>query len=145
MDNSKWLLYWRISTTSTLTRRNFFAVGLPIPQTPIYKNYSTLLPQGQGGQTRQGYKNVSILWAEMTRLQGFILKGLIETVLTAGTPLYMSVDFNDGTYLENAFYDVSGTPAPVVLEPTANSRGVIYQNVTLTLNNVTVIQASTSL
>lgn len=145
MDNSRWSLFWRISTTSTLTRRNFFAVGLPIPQTPIFKTYSTLLPQGQGGQTRQGYENLSILWAEMTRLQGFTLKRLVETVLTAGTPLYMSIDFNDGTYLENSFYDVSGTPAPVILEAAANSRGVIYQNVTLTLNNVTVIQASTNL
>lgn len=142
-DLPKWSLYWRISTSSTLTRRNFFAVGLPVPQTPIFKTYSALVPQSQGGQVRQGYTNISILWAELTRLQAFILKGIVDTVLTAGTPLYMSVDFNDGTYLEGSFYDISGTPIPVVLEAAQSSQGLIYQNVTLTVNNVTVIGAST--
>lgn len=141
-DLPKWALYWRISTNSTLGRRNFFAVGLPIPNTPIYKGFSTLVPQSQGGQARQGYINVTVMWNELTREQGFTLKRLVETVLAAGTPLYMSVDFNDGTYPPGSFYDVSGTPYPVVLEAVQNSQGLIYQNVELKLNNVTVIGAS---
>lgn len=139
LDLPKWALYWRISATSTLLHQNFFALGLPIPQTPIFKTYSALVPQSQGGQARQGYENVSILWSELTREQGFKLKALVETVLTASTPLYMTVDFNDGTYLPGSFVDVSGTPYPVILEAAAWSQGLVYQNVTLFLNNVTVV------
>lgn len=138
-DNPKWVTYWRISTNSTLAHKNFFLLGLPIPQTPAFETYSTLVPQSQGGQTRQGYINVKILWSELTKYQAWKLNQLVETVLAAGTPLYMTVEYNDGTYLEGWFVDVSGTPYPLVLTPVQNSQGIIYQNVEMTLNNVTVV------
>lgn len=139
MDFYKWQLYWRISTSSTLARQNFFVLGLPPPTTPVYKNFSALVPQSQGGQDRQGYINVTLLWDALTRQQAFILKSLVDTVLAAGTALYLTCDYNDGTYEPGYFVDISGTPTPLVLEPAGNTQGLVYQNVTLFINNCTVV------
>lgn len=136
---NKWNLFWRISTTSTLTGQNFFLLGLPIPQTPNLQQFSALVPQSQGGQSRQGYVNLTLLWSELDRFQAVTLKSLVDTVLTAGTPLYLTVDFSDGTYGPGRFADVSGTPIPLTLIPTGNSQQFMYSNVELKLNNVTVI------
>lgn len=139
MTLNRWNLFWRISTTSTLTGQNFFLLGLPIPQTPNFQQFSTLVPQSQGGQLRQGYINFTLLWSELDRLQAFTLKEIVDTVLTTGTPLYMTVDFSDGTYLPGRFADISGTPSPLTLAPIGNSQGMVYQNVELKVNNITVI------
>lgn len=139
LDNSKWILYWRISTTSTLARRNFFAIGLPPPQTPVFETYSELIPQSQGGQSRQGYINATILWDVLTRPQAFLLNTMVEAVLAAGTELYMTLDYSTGDYEANTFADVRGTVWPLVLQPIASSQGIIYQNVELKLNNITAI------
>lgn len=144
MDFNKWNLYWRISTTSTLAHKNFFLLGLPPPQTPNFQQFTALLPQSQGGQSRQGYINATILWSELDRYQAFILKDIVDTVLTAGTELYMTVDYSDGTYLPGRFADVRGTPTPLTLIPAGNSQEVVYQNVELKLNNITVITTNPS-
>lgn len=136
---NEWNLYWRISATSTLTRKNFFLLGLPVPQTPNFQQYSALTPQSQGGQSRQGYINLTLLWSELDRFQAVTLKNIVDTVLAAGTPLYMTVDFSDGTYGPGRFADVSGTPIPLTLTPAGNSQEFVYPNVELKVNNVTVI------
>ena len=139
LDFNRWNLYWRISTTSTLARKNFFLLGLPPPQTPVFETYSQLVPQSQGGQSRQGYINATLLFESLDRYQAFVLNQIVETVLTAGTELYMTIDYADGTYLPGTFADVRGTPWPLVLQPIANSQGVMYSNVELKLNNITVV------
>lgn len=144
LDLNRWNLYWRISATSTLAGQNFFLLGLPIPQTPNFQQFSALMPQSQGGQSRQGYTNVTLLWSELDRFQAFTLKQIVDTVLAAGTPLYMTVDYSDGTYLPGRFADVSGTPIPLTLIPAGNSQEFVYQNVELRLNNVTVITTNPS-
>ncbi len=97
MDNPKWILYWRLSSTSTLTRQNLFALGLPPVNTPDYKTYSELVPQSHG-----------------------------------------TIDKADGTGFINSFIDISGVPLPLTWEPISDARGVVYRNVTLKINNVTV-------
>lgn len=139
LDFNRWNLFWRISTTSTLTRRNFFLLGLPPPQTPVFETYSQLFPQSQGGQSRQGYTNATLLFEALDRYQAFVLNQIVETVLTAGTELYMTIDYTDGTYLPGTFADVRGTPAPLVLTPAANTQGIVYQNVELRLTNISII------
>lgn len=136
---NKWNLYWRISTTSTLTGQNFFALGLPVPQTPNFQQFSVLVPQSQGGQTRQGYNNLSLLWSELDRYQAFVLKGIVNTVLSAGTPLYLTVDFSDGSALPGSFIDISGTPIPLTLIPGGDTQELVYPNVELKVNNCTIV------
>lgn len=138
MDNPNWVKYWRISATSTLTNQNFFALGLPPVNTPNYVDYSEKLPQSQGGQTRQGYKNITLLWDLMTFEQFRILNSIVEAAIAAGT-IYATIDRADGTKLVNDFIDISGKPFPLDHTIIANARGVVHQNVTLTINNITIV------
>lgn len=137
MENPKWLLYWRLSATSTLARKHFFALGLPPVNTPDYKSYSELLPQGQGGQTRQGYKNVALLWNEMDFVQFRTLTRIVEAAILAGS-IYATIDKADGTGLVNSFIDCHGVAFPLEYTPVSDARGVVYQNVTLRINAIVV-------
>lgn len=136
MDNPKWILYWRLSATSTLTRKNLYAMGLPPVNLPDYKTYSELVPQSQGGQVRQGYINIRLLWDELSFTQFRILTRLVEAAITAGV-IYATVPKDDGTGL-NAFIDIHGIPLPLTWQPLSNGRGVVYSNVTLTINAIVV-------
>ncbi len=138
MDNSRWPLYWRLSATSTLTRRNLFALGLPPVNLGDYKTYSEFVPQSQGGQTRQGYINIRMLWDELDFLQFKILTGIVEAAIVAGL-IYATVPKGNGTALLNDFIDVSGIPLPLEYQMVNNVRGVVYSNVVHTINNITVV------
>lgn len=136
---SKWLTYWRISSTSAgLARGNFFARGLPPPQTPIFKDYSELVPQSQGGLAKQGYSRADILWSELDYEQGRTLRRIVDAAIAAGGTIYASVDRADGSKLANDFIDISGIVHPLILEPASRSQGLVYQNVTLTINAVQI-------
>lgn len=136
---NKWLVYWRIANSlAGLTRGNLYARGLPPPQTPVYKTYAALIPQSQGGQTRQGYINATLLWDRLDFLQAKTLNGIVEAGITAGS-LWLTVDKGNGTGLANAFIDISGIPHPLVLEPTSQSQGQIFENVQLFVTNITVL------
>ena len=137
MDNGKWVLYWRLSATSTLARKNLYAQGLPPVNLGDYRTYSELVPQSQGGQARQGYINTRLLWDELDFLQFKTLTGIVDAAITAGA-IYATVPKDDGTGLLNAFIDIHGIPIPLEHQPVSDARGVVYQNVTLTINNITV-------
>jgi hypothetical protein len=137
VDNGKWILFWRLSATSTLTRQNLFALGLPPVNLGDYRTYTELVSQSQGGQARQGYINVSLLWNELTAPQLKTLTGIVEAAITAGT-IYGTIDKADGTGFINSFINISGIPLPLEFQPVSDARGVVFQNVTLKINNVTV-------
>lgn len=137
MDNPKWLLYWRLSATATLTNQNFFALGLPPVNTPDYKDYSQLLPKSQGGVSRQGYTNISLLWDGLDFEQFRTLTRIVEAAITAGS-IYATIDKADGSGLLNSFVDIHGVPAPLEYAPVSNGKGVMFQNVLLRVTNITV-------
>lgn len=137
MNNGRWALLWRLSSNSTLTNKHLFALRIPAPNTPDYKAYSQLLPQSQGGQARQGYINIRILWDFLDYLQLRTLNRIVEAAITAGS-IYATVPKDNGTGLVNAFLDCHGVPLPLEFQQIANARGVVYQNVTLTINAIVV-------
>lgn len=137
MDNPRWPLLWRLSATSTLTNQNFFALGLPQVNTNVYLAYSALVPQSQGGQSRQGYININLLWDDMDFEQLRTLRRIVDAAITAGA-IYATVPKNDGSALLNAFIDAHGIARPVTFTPYSNGRDVMYQNVNLVITNIVV-------
>lgn len=137
MDNPNWLKYWRISATATLTNQNFFALKLPPPNTPDYQDWSEKLPQSQGGLTRQGYKHVTILWDQMTFEQFRTLNRIVESSITSGV-IYLTLDRGDGTKLLNDFVDAHGVAHPLEHTMISNAKGVVHQNIILTVNAVVI-------
>lgn len=138
MDNNNWIKYWRISSTSAgLAHGHFFARGLPPPNTPTFTPYTQKVPQSQGGISRQGYNNISILWDFMDAVQLKTLNGIVEAAITAGT-IYATVDRADGTKLANDFIDVSGQAQPLEFTTISNARGVSFSNILLVLTNLVI-------
>jgi hypothetical protein len=95
------------------------------------------LPQGKGGQTRQGYINAAILWDSLDYVQMRTLTRIVEAAITAGS-IYATIPKDDGTGLLNAFIDIHGQPFPLEYTPISNARGVVYQSVILRINAVVV-------
>lgn len=144
MENNKWTIYWRISSSSSgLARGHLFALGLPPPNTVNYRSYSERLPQGQGGQTRQGYINISILWDALDFEQFRTLNRIVEAGITGGI-IYATVPRDDGSRLLNDFVDVSGIAHPLDYQPISNAMGVVMQSVTLVINNLTITASPSS-
>jgi hypothetical protein len=138
MDNSVWTLYWRISSTSALlSKRHFFALGLPPVSLSDYKTFTQELPRSTGAISRQGYKNITLLWDELDFVQLKTLNGIVEASVTSGT-IYATIDRAFGTKLANDFIDISGVPHSLTFSQMSNSRGVVYQNVTLVITNITI-------
>ena len=140
MDNSKWPMYWRIAATSAaLPTSHFFALGLPPPNTLVYKGYTQMYPQSKGALSRQGYKNIVILWDSMDFVQLRTLTRIVEAAIASATGIiYATIERGDGSKLLNDFIDVSGTCQPLTFTPVSNGRGVMFQNVTLTLQNIVI-------
>lgn len=137
MDNGAWVKYWRIATSlNGLARGYFIALGLPPPDLPDFGPYSQLVPQSQGGLAEQGYINETILWDVMDYSQLTTLTRIVEAA--TNSTLWMTVDKAHG-YGVNHFIDVSGIIQPLTFEPISKARGVMYANVKLTLNAITVI------
>lgn len=135
---ARWPFYWRIALASAdLAKGAFFAWKLPAPQRPVYADYSVKVPQSQGGMTRQGYDNITLLWDELDGLQLNTLKTIVEAAIVAGA-LYLTIDRADGSGALNDFVDVHGLPHPLEFTPTASARGTVFSNVQLFVNNLTV-------
>ena len=135
-DNDRWTLLWRLSANSTLTRKHLFALGIPPPNIADYKTYSQLLAQSQGGQSRQGYINIPILWDLLDFSQLQTLVEIVDAAITAGA-IYATVPKDNGSGL-NAFVDIHGIATPVTYQPVSHSSGLAASNVTFTINAVVV-------
>lgn len=133
-----YITYWRISSTSGgLATGHLYAVGIPPPDVPRYQAFTNRVPQSKGGQGRQGFINFRALWNQLTSEQFYTLNAIVEAAITAGT-VYLTVDKNDGNGIKDAFIDVSGVVHPLSYEPVQRSQGLVYQNVELFANNLTV-------
>lgn len=139
MDNSRWILYWRIATSEAgLPGGTFIALGLPPPDLPDFKPYSQLVPQSQGGQSEQGYQNITVLWDAMDYQQIQTLQRVIDAA--TNSTLWMTVDRAHGGGL-NQFIDISGIVRPLLFDPISKGRGVMFSNVRLTITNCTVVNS----
>jgi len=136
MTNDKWITYWRLATSEAgLPGGTFFALGLPPPDLPDFKPYSQLVPQSQGGQSEQGYQNITILWDSMDSLQVQTLSNIIAAA--TNNVLWATVDRAHGFGL-NDFIDIQGIVRPLLFDPISKGRGVLFSNVRLTITNLTV-------
>jgi hypothetical protein len=138
MIADRWNYLWRISTTSSLTNRHFFAYGIPAPDNILYKTFSERVPQSQGGETQQGYFNLQMEWDVLLPTQAYILRSLIQTVLTAGTDIYLTVDRANGQGFENDFIDIHGKATMPDFDSIPRTKNNAYAGVVWRVNNIAV-------
>lgn len=138
MENCKYPLYWRIASNSALlAQSHFFTLGLPEVSMADYKPFTQELPRSTGAISRQGYKNITLLWDDMDFVQLKTLTRIVEAAVTAGI-VYATIPRDFGLRLTNDFIDISGVPHPLTFSQVSNSRGIVYQNVTLVVTNIII-------
>ena len=128
----------RIATSEAgLATGALFARKIPKPQT-FYRDHSSRSSQGEGGEARHGYLNVSLLWDTLTASQASALKAVITAAQGQSSGLmYLTIRRTDATNGDTDWIDVSGRP--LMPEFQSSNDGRIFRNVELTINNLTIL------
>lgn len=125
-----------------MTTGYFLARGLPPPELPIFEPFSTRRPASQGGESRQGYKSISLLWNRLDALQAYVLYTIIAAAEATGGQgngtLWLTLPRTDGSAPGSNWVDVSGIVSLPRFEPDPQSDGRTYPNVVLRLNAVVI-------
>lgn len=132
-------LYYRLATSEAgLAKGYLFAQGVPPPTNTEYRDHAAKVPVSTGGEARHGYRSVTFLWDVLDARQAGVLRGIIEG---AGTTIYATFAKFNGESLGTDWVDVSGKPSMPDLAPaqTITQQGVIFQNVQLRINAVTIL------
>lgn len=131
---------WRIAATEVgLDRGMFISHNLPMPETVAFQDWSEQLASAEGATNRAGYVRCVLTWVNVTRPQLFKFRRIV-TGLGRNVRLFMTVDRNNGTKGSEEWIDVSGYP--ILSDPVADAVGRKTRqsyNITLSLNNVTII------
>ena len=138
----KTCLYRIAPTLAGLETGYFLAYGIPQPDITTFADYSIRRPQSTGGQARHGYNRVTLFWNNLDSEQVYIIREMIDTLETANgigaATLYLTVPRTDGTKPGGGFVDVSGLVAMPEWTPVSRGNGLLFENVELMLNAVTV-------
>lgn len=136
-------LGWRIASTEAgLQTGAFFARRIPPPHTFEYKDFSVRTPQSQGGQTRHGYKNITIIWDSLTLQQANALREVIQAGLDDAGYVYVTLDRSNGTASGRDWIDVYGRPEMPDFQPrapVAGSNGILYGQTKLFVNALVIV------
>ena len=136
-------LGWRIASTEAgLQKGNFFVWKIPPPDSFEFKDYSTKMPQSQGGQSRHGFPNITILWTSMAPLQSQALRFLIQEGLDDAGFVYLTIDRSNGTSSGRDWIDVRVRPEMPDFRPqsqVASSDGIMHGQVRFYGNDLFIV------
>jgi len=131
---------YRVSTSlADLTKGSLLARGIPVPDQPLYADYSQRAELNSGGQALRGFSIVTWMWDTLLLPQANDLVALCETALDASTPLYLTIDLGwGGRYARGRWVDVSGTPVVPEVAPVARRGAWLTPNFVLKVVDLTV-------
>lgn len=111
--------------------------GLPKPTQPIYQDHSQKVALADGGQALRGWPSVTLIWDRLSITQFRTLRKLVEAAIDNTGYLYLTVDKSwNGSEGHGYWVDVRGKPTIPDNAPTANTSGMIRDNVVLEINNI---------
>ena len=131
---------YRLSTSEAGLEQGFlYALGVFSP-TNTYRAYSTKIGKSTGGETRQGYKNDTWQWINLTPTQLHHVIDIVETALTGGGIIYATLPRANGENGGLDWVDVSAQVSyPDITPMQGGANGYMLQSVTLRLNNIAII------
>lgn len=134
------VLGWRIASTEAgLQTGALFARGIPPPDVFEYKDYSERRPQSQGGQSRHGYKNITVVWNRLDTKQSNALRAVIQTGIDDAGFVYLTLDRSNGTASGWDWIDVYGYPQMPDFRPIEDSSGRMHGSVNFVLNAIVIV------
>ncbi|MCG3207331.1 MAG: hypothetical protein FOGNACKC_00931 [Anaerolineae bacterium] len=132
--------YWRFaSTLDRLDRGYLMLYGLPDPALFNYQSYAEEVQDSSGNVKRYGNATYILRWRQMDAAQTYQLKSLIEPIIAAKGWLYMTADRADASAPGRDWVDLRGKPRLTEIAAVANSRGRVFEEVSLQLSMVEII------
>lgn len=128
---------WRIGLTEGLLRY-FFVLYLPVPTEFEFTRSAERIPYSQGKVSLAGYKSFSMTW-DIVPSMTF---NFFDRLITEATNDYSSLVFATVDRGTRDWIDVKGYVEPMLYERRTTPRGIRgvgINNLTLTVNNLTVI------
>lgn len=138
---------WRVATSEAgLELGAFPQVGLPPVDVPSLQEFTEVVERADGSEVGHGYLTWTGFWETMDGRQYHALRRRVDIArASAGQVLFMTVDRGNGRKSFGDWVDISGKPnAPRTTSGEPNDQVSVYENVTLTLNAVTVINDPSS-
>lgn len=127
-------------TEAGLEKGYLFSLGIPRPSTD-FKDYSTQLGQGNGGQKRLGYKNDVWQWVSLTPTQAYEICSIVEAALSGDGVIYVTMPRANGQNAGMDWVDAYGVPSypEIVTIQEANVNGRVLQSLTMRINDITIV------
>lgn len=117
-----------------------FSWGLPKPDLPVYNDSSTRVATADGGLSLRGWPSVILTWNRLSPRQARTVRKLVEDALDGGGLLYATIDRSwAGVGAQGDWIDVSGVPQLPQITPAGNTSGLAKDNVTLVINDLTIV------
>jgi len=130
---------WRIGASES-EMLYMVQIGIPIPNEPVYKPYTKVLPVDLGSNKTSGYKNVTLSWSTMTSKGLNQLKSYIDPVRTSGDEIYLTIQRAEGETWGDDWIDVRGYPHEIEFQKVGGKAiGHAYRNIVLFVNNLTIV------
>ena len=145
MSNLQFLANIRLATTEAGLSKGYliFSWGLPPPSLPVYADHSAKVALSNGGQAIRGYTSFSLTWDRgvLSNQQAWVLRDLVEAALaTGGKQLFATVDYGwNSTNAPGHWVDLKGEPHLGDFTPVGNTGGLLKDQVTLFVNNLTEV------
>jgi hypothetical protein len=113
-------------------------LGLPEPSQPVKAASSQRVNLSDGGQALRGFESVTLFWDRLEFQQARVLRKLVEDA--GNNVLYVTADGGwDGSRGLGNYVDYSGRAHIPELVPVPSSDGLVYDSVTLFINNLAVV------
>jgi hypothetical protein len=137
-------LYFRIATTKNGLENgaNFFVRDIPPPSDIQFRDHTQTQDVAQGGQSRHGYINAEVSWRRLKSSQATVIRDLVKTVETndghGNGTIYLTIPRPDAEHGGLNWIDISGIVRMPEWRATQNGYGIVYDNVTLRVSNITI-------
>ena len=134
----------RLSTTEAGLPLGYLIQAHQIPERSIsiavYNDHSQKFSNTDGGQGLHGFSSVQINFNNLDSRQAQRLRQLVDDALALSAKrLWATIDLGwNGSATPGSWVDVYGRPLVPDISPSPNSRGVLTNTVTLTINNVVI-------
>jgi hypothetical protein len=134
---------WKIATTEAgLATGSMRSLGLRKLQTAPYRDHTQVVPQGDGGEAEDGFKELNLVFRNVTRMAAAQLQELIDIALAGSGLIYLTVDRNNATAAGRDWVDISAVPHRIrtnAAAPIDASQPTTHTTIEFSCSNVTVL------
>lgn len=125
------------------TGSNFFIHGIPVPDFATYADHSVRRAQALGGVARHGFEVAVLTWELLSTGPAHYIQDLItqqEVIDGVGNAILFATVIKSTASSEGPeWVDISGRAHMPNWTPDRGGAGFVYSDVTLTINNATVV------